>query len=310
MRNQPIYDAVINSGGIAGLTSALRIAQEGGRVAIVEPRGALLWEICKARQHIGDLADFTNEPLPSNPVLSQIVLHDTVRNGIVEPVLMEIAADRIAKDAGVDLYFQSRVVGSLEEGDDLQIVLAQKGRMHTLSSRRLVQFIDEKHNAIDDQVTPTDPEMDIYTITFANSSIDKELHTTLNLPSCDVAVRVRPTSWENECYVDIAFPIMDSKEHASELEFAMVYEHLILKLKEQIPALREGIPIYLSDEPWRWRTSAREANVVSSKGIEQRMIRTERVDYTFSWDKCLMDVQQLFVFGEKVGSAASMGTIT
>jgi hypothetical protein len=154
------YDVVVAGGGASGLVAAVAAARSGARTALVERSGCLggtatsgmvaQWiglfngnvrcvggigfELTERVQAMGGSDGFRRYTLAeasANPV--------TITNFPFNPEVVKIAADEIARDAGVDVLLHTRVVRPLVEGQRVQgLVLENVSGRGALRSGMLV----------------------------------------------------------------------------------------------------------------------------------------------------------------------------
>lgn len=169
------------------------------------------------------------------------------RNGTLDPVLAELAADRQIRQAGVDLLFQGRVIGCrrVSEGFD-QVQVACKGARTVLQTRTGIFLSGCETTDIHDN-----RGYSLWSVKFAHC-MAKPGQMELTLAGQAVPIRIRPTGWENECAVDIAIPRFRYPDKDPEDVMGMVYEAVVQQLKRAVPGLSSAAPVYLSDESWQW----------------------------------------------------------
>ncbi|MFC4776602.1 FAD-dependent oxidoreductase [Paenibacillus sp. GCM10023252] len=118
MTTRPVYgeyDAVVSGGGLAGLACALKLAQQGKRVGLVERRSVLGWEVVRARRVIADLTRL-GAAEPRLALLLDVMKERPLWEGnTIYAPYAELLFDRWAAEAGVDLLLHGWSVGLMEQ---------------------------------------------------------------------------------------------------------------------------------------------------------------------------------------------------
>jgi hypothetical protein len=108
------YDAIVSGGGVIGVVCAAALAQAGKKVALVERRSLLGWEIGRARRLFSALP----EAIKISPAIQELV-HAFAdwpqQNEVVYGPVAEIVFDRWIIEAGVDVLFQGWSSAVIEE---------------------------------------------------------------------------------------------------------------------------------------------------------------------------------------------------
>ena len=100
-------DVVVVGGGSAGVICAASLASQGIKTVLAEPRGSLWWETTWARQQVV----LEKSSLPTvNAYQEALLAAGAVRNGIVEPVIAQLVADRFCLQNGVKILFHARPI--------------------------------------------------------------------------------------------------------------------------------------------------------------------------------------------------------
>ena len=105
------YDLIVVGGGLAGVSCALRAAQAGRRVLLVERRPALGWESTWAGQ-----LDFSGAHSPvAKRIVDEIDRVGGLRGNTADGPIIEIALDRLLREAGVSVLLYSYPVRLIYE---------------------------------------------------------------------------------------------------------------------------------------------------------------------------------------------------
>lgn len=148
------FDVIVAGGGVAGFCAAVAAARQGKRVALIEDTGALGgimttggnpqigiffayykqavagigWELCKnlEAQGFADIPDFSAVDTRQGAEASNVK--------VCMP-MAEAEMNRMCKEAGVSLFFHSKVVDAIaEDGIVRYVVVAEKGGLRAFSA--------------------------------------------------------------------------------------------------------------------------------------------------------------------------------
>ena len=101
-------DVIVIGGGATGMICAASLGSQGLKTVLAEPRGSLLWEISWARQPI---SLETNGQSTAKALQEELSEAGGIRNGIVEPVIAQLVADRFCTQKDVRVLFHARPIG-------------------------------------------------------------------------------------------------------------------------------------------------------------------------------------------------------
>lgn len=145
------YDAVISGGGLAGLACALALASGGQRVAIVERRSALGWEITRARrvffaegkaeQNSGLLAALCRE-------LGQ---YGRISDGAADAAYVEMILEQWAEGAGIDILYHGIPVRVENSGNGVYGLVAATVEGYQLLEAGVVVEADDAGRLVPEQ---------------------------------------------------------------------------------------------------------------------------------------------------------------
>ncbi|TMV48599.1 FAD-dependent oxidoreductase [Paenibacillus mesophilus] len=261
------YDAIVSGGGLIGVTCAVALGRSGKRVALVERRSTLGWELVRARRILG-------WPPAENPISSTYAadiakaqsLGSRQGMGFNAPAV-ELELDRWVLEANVDVMFHGwpqKVTESGEQVDGL-VVGTKEGYVRLLAP--LVVETDDSGRLIDSSIPRLAVSRPIWRSCLLHDAVlsgnrvlehDNGRHISL-----------RPLS-EDHCRVDI--PLKGEDLQSRDLEFHAA-------LLEALPLIRgeygcESAKLYyLAEEEWAqpsFRLSA-EAKTEGEPVIGQRM---------------------------------------
>jgi hypothetical protein len=247
------FDVAVLGGGVAGLTCAAKLAELGRKVAVVEPRGALAWEITRARQ-TAPLLDSLSARSPLVRALSTTLEHSgALTNGQIEPTLGQMVADAFLGERGVKLLFQARALDlDWDDAGTLSVRVALKGQVGVLSAVSCVDCSETATlmRALGATPRPVEPSPIFWTLTFAAPAPQAPREAEVHLNGLAVPVRIRPTTWPNECAVEIALPVERLYGQPAELALGCDIERLVAALGAVAPELANGALAHIADEPW------------------------------------------------------------
>lgn len=101
------YDVIVSGGGVGGLACAVALAEAGRRVAVVERRGALGWEIGRARRVFLDLERAARHSQVASEILRRLAEHGGYSSGVIHAPIAELVFDRMLVERGVEPLFHA-----------------------------------------------------------------------------------------------------------------------------------------------------------------------------------------------------------
>lgn len=243
-------DVVVIGGGSTGIICAASLASQGIKTVLAEPRGSLWWETTWARQRV--VLESTRLPIV-NAFREELIAAGGIRNGIVEPVIAQLMADKFCIQKGVKVLFHARPIDlEWQESGKISVKMALKGQMGILSARGCVDCSDNGllTRAETNQIQSQPVKFAFWCLTFSNCTISKTKEAVLFLGNNEMFIRLRPGCWNDEVVVDIAYPASCFGSYPVELAFTSDLEPLVVELRRIVPELKEGILAHVSDVPW------------------------------------------------------------
>ncbi len=239
------YDAAVIGGSVAGVVCAVKLAQQGLRVVLVESSGSLLTEITRSRRTQWSISAQPTPDSASGRLLLSLQEAGAYRNRELEPVLVQLAADRYIQGSGTHVLFeavyQETVPDPQEQGYAL-IHLALKNGTGTLRVRHTIF-----------PSSPTDahePPTARLTLAAVLVGMDAQQPFTCELPAIqgDVTVQLRPGFYPEEAIMEVSwYGEGPSQEMAA---MAMVIEAVKeLRRLGRIP--EEASLANIADIPWQ-----------------------------------------------------------
>ncbi|MDF2713905.1 MAG: putative FAD-dependent oxidoreductase [Paenibacillus sp.] len=143
------YDAIVSGGGLIGVTCAVALGRSGKRVALVERRSTLGWELVRARRILGwPPAEKSISSSYLSDIAKAAMLGSRQGSGFNAPAV-ELELDRWVLDADVDVMFHGWSRNVTESGGrvDGLVVGTREGYMRLLAP--LVVETDDSGRLID-----------------------------------------------------------------------------------------------------------------------------------------------------------------
>lgn len=141
------YDIVVSGGGLAGAVCAAALARAGKKVALVERRSALGWEIGRARRIFVGLDNAKSVSVYIRELLDGLNEKSRYRGGVVNAPFAELIFDRWVMDAGVDVLFHGWVSelrdnGGSTVGSTVGLVVGTKEGYQRMDAPLIVETDD------------------------------------------------------------------------------------------------------------------------------------------------------------------------
>ena len=239
------YDAAVIGGSVAGVACAAKLAERGLRVVLVESSGSLLTEITRSRRTQWSIPAHPTPDSASGRLLLDLQEAGAYRDGELEPVLVQLVADRYIQDSGTHVLFealyQEAVPDPQKQGYTL-IHLALKNGTGTLRVRHAVF-----------PGSPTDkhePPTARLTLASVLVGTGAQQSFTCELPAVqgDVTVQLRPGFYPEEAIMEVRWYGEGASSEVSAM--AIVVEALKeLRRLGRIP--EEASLAYIADIPWQ-----------------------------------------------------------
>ncbi|SDD03104.1 FAD dependent oxidoreductase [Paenibacillus sp. UNCCL117] len=269
------YDVAVLGGGIAGVVCAAALSRAGARVLLVETSSALLTEVTRSR--------LTRWPQPPGlarggaaaALTACLAEAGALREGEVEPVLAQLAADRFVREAGVTVLFEARCLEASMEvqggGQMLQLV-HKNGRLNICASR----VVDCTPEASVLSLAPgmerraAAPGEGRLVSTLVCAEPVSELRAELGAGQGKVAVRIRPSLHEKEAYLETAWHRPAGGKDGAAGGLAAVAE-AVKRLREEGALPAQAALAYIADISWQLPDFIIDANASTPAAAGSRI---------------------------------------
>jgi len=237
------YDAIVSGGGLTGVTCAVALGRSGKRVALVERRSTLGWELVRARRILGlSSADESISSSYAADIAKASKLGSRQGFGYNVPAV-ELELDRWVAEANVDVMFHGWTRNVTESGGQVDglVVGTKEGYVRLLAP--LVVETDDSGRLIDPRIrmAVSRPVWRYCLLHDAVLSGNRVINQADGRP-----ISLRPLS-EDHCRVDI--PLKGENLQSRDLEFhAALLEVLALIRGEH--GCESAKLYFLAEEEW------------------------------------------------------------
>lgn len=239
---QVCYDVAVFGGGLSGFAAAREFARRGRRVALIERRPVLGWEITWAFRSEGALSHSDTTAWFPDALAAATGMGEP----LFDPPITEMVLDREAASAGIAvlLHAQPVAVAMGDEGIGAAVIGTKSGEIPVWARC----FVDATENAIlwrlaGSRVVEGAAVPGVLTIVL-NRVAESAVNRTLELGDLGACrnVRVRPTLWPGEAAVDLTLDTCNIT--AARLALPAVLE----AIRENVPGLRDALVTSVGNE--------------------------------------------------------------
>lgn len=239
------YDVIVSGGGIIGVISAAAMAKAGKKVALVERRSLLGWEIGQARRLFAAIpSELTLSPYIQQ--LLDVLAEWPQRIEAVHAPVSELTFDKWLMEAGVDVLLNGWSTKVIEANGVVKglVVGTREGYRYMLAP--IVVETDEYGRLIDSgyEKTPLFPPV-IRSMILSQISLAESVHWAF--PD-GRQLFVRPMSG-NMCRADIT--LQDKDIAVRDREFHAAILETIESIRQRVEGGGQAQVCYLADEEWR-----------------------------------------------------------
>jgi flavin-dependent dehydrogenase len=298
------YDVLIVGGGLGGVSCALRVAESGKSVLVVERRPALGWESTWAGQlDYGGIHTPTAQRIAGELArvggLRTVTKGHAVTNGhaVADGPVVEIALDRLLRQAGVSVLLYSYPVQLLYRDEYAYgVLLASRCGEETVRAGVIVDATEEAALWSQTGVPGDAPASVPGRYSFFMNHAQEGLSLPLDLGD---GVVVRPSLWEGEVRVEYAVDEASPLASRRVLAARRILPDMIHRAR-QVPQLAEALVSHVANEPFPLRPLAR---------FEGAEIAHPRICNLFACGVWAVDVEATpagrLALGERVGKLAA-----
>lgn len=246
------FDVAVVGGTAAGVACAAELGRQGLSVVLIESSASLLTEVTRSRQTrcLSVEADGrmrNAETLKAEAhkagaeLLDGLKAEGAVTDGELEPVLAQLAADRLLEDSGVRVLYETRRLDAVgAEGEYLQVV--HKNGTGVIRASRVIDMGGEAGEA------DSSGGSRIWTATLLGLRLEREQWLTIGEEEHKIELRLRPSFHDGEAYVD-----MIHRPRAAGLgnDHSAIAVKAMTELRSQGLIPETAVLAYMADMPWR-----------------------------------------------------------
>ncbi len=239
------YDAAVIGGNVAGVVCAAKLAQQGLRVVLVESSGSLLTEITRSRRTRWSITAQPSPDSASGKLLLALLEAGAYREGELEPVLVQLTADRYIQDSGTHVLFEAlyqEAVPDLQEEGHTLIRLALKNGTGTLRVR---------HAVFPDRLTEArEPLASRFTLAAVLVGAEHQQPFTCELPASQgtVTIQLRPGFYPEEAIMEVSWY---GEGPSSEMAAMAIVVEAVKELRRLGRIGEYASLAYIADIPWQ-----------------------------------------------------------
>ena len=231
------YDIAVIGGGLCGFAAAIRSADSGKKVLLVEKRPTLGWESTWACQLDFDTADSH----VMRRIMDELSEVGGLKNGRADAPILEMILNKIADESGVSVLFYSYPVRLIfEDSAAFGVVIGNKTGEQIIKAKVIVDATEEAllWRQTDVEAREANPP-GRQAIFFNNAEGEMELPLELS-----GGVTVHPSVWEGEVCVECGV------EKNDPLAAMRGMPDVIKLVREEVPQLKDALVTHAGDEPF------------------------------------------------------------
>jgi len=281
-----IYDVLVIGGGLSGFACAVKSAQNGKNVLLVERRPVLGWESTWTCQ-----LDFSGnaDPVAQN-VINMVNKVGGFRQNRTDAPILEMALDRMSDESGLSVLLYSYPVRIISDGDTaFGVVIGNKSGEQILKARTIVDATEEALLWKQTESHKNEIVNSRQVIFFNN--VEGELGLPMDLGD---GIMLYPSIWKGEALVDF------SVENTDILKAKSMIPDVVKRIRNEVPQLKDALMSHTANEPFPTSSAVHFDN----KGIEHPVIKNLLGAGIWSSDVDNTPISRLNL-GEKVGEIVS-----
>ena len=251
-----LYDIAVIGGGLCGFASAVKAAQNGKKVLLVERRPALGWESTWACQLDFDGASSSI----ARRIGDELSKAGGLRQNRVDAPILEMVLDRLAERAGISVLLYSYPVRLIFEDDAaFGVVIGNKSGEQIIRARAIVDATEEallwRQTGVQAKKSIPPARQAVF-FNHAEGGMDLPL-------DLGHGTTVRPSVWAGEVCVEFEI------EKSDPLMAMRKTPDVIRLVRAEIPQLRDALVTHAGNEPF----PAAPMVHLEGKGIEHPRLR-------------------------------------
>lgn len=239
------YDVAVIGGCVAGVVCAAKLAQRGLRVMLVESSGSLLTEITRSRRTRWSITPPASADSAAGRLLLSLLEAGAYRDGELDPVLVQLAADRYIQGIGTHVLFealyQEAVPDPQEQGYTL-IRLALKNGTGTLRVRHAVFPGSPK-----DTHEPPTARLTMAAV-LVGTADQQPFICRLPAVQEEVTVQLRPGFYPEEAIMEVSW---HGEGPSQEMAAMAIVIEAMKELRKLGRIPEEASLAYIADIPWQ-----------------------------------------------------------
>ncbi|WP_405115214.1 FAD-dependent oxidoreductase [Paenibacillus sp. FSL K6-1217] len=244
------FDLAVIGAGTAEVVCAAALGLTGKRVVLLASGSALLTEVTRSRITAFHGADEQEDAAAVRKLLDLLRKEGAWNGGQLEPVLTQLAADRLLEEAGVRVLYEARSLGSWQEGGQTVIEIATKNGCSFIHAGGLLQAGEpvRTDNPLPD-LLPAAPG--VLTAVLTGPELSGQVADGCWFPwqkgADRMLLRLRQGFYPDEIYLDIRWP-EEAAGTAGSGELLMVPAVEELRRQGRIPDA--AALAYIADDIW------------------------------------------------------------
>lgn len=240
------FDVAVIGGTAAGVACAAELGRQGLSVVLIESSASLLTEVTRSRQTRcpsveADCGErHAEERCAGAALLAALKAEGAVADGELEPVLAQLAVDRLLEESGVRVLYETRKLGGVTTEDD-HMQVAHKSGTGVIRASRVIDM----NGGIGDAASSGGSR--IWTATLLGLRLEREQWLTIGEEENKMELRLRPSFYEGETYLDM---VRHPHTSLQDNDDAAIAVRAMTELRSQGLIPETAVLAYISDMPW------------------------------------------------------------
>ncbi|MFC1715439.1 FAD-dependent oxidoreductase [Candidatus Poribacteria bacterium] len=233
---EQLYDVAVIGGGLCGFASAVRAAENGKQVLLVERRPTLGWESAWACQLALDGSGSTI----ARRIGDELEKTGGLKQGRMDAPILEMVLDRLATKAGISVLLYSYPVRLISENDEaFGVVIGNKSGEQIVKARVIVDATEEALLWRQTDINEWDAVPPARQAVFFNHAEDG-----MQLPMELDGITINPSVWDGEVCVEFQVEKFDR------LAAVRKIPDVLKTLREEVPQLKDALVTHAGNEPF------------------------------------------------------------